>query len=363
LDDQRGFYLIGYRPDHTTFDPRTGRRTFHKLSLKITRPGTFNVRMRNGFFGVTEAERTEARTLGQEMVAALTSPFGATGVHLQLTSFFANDARAGSYMRSVLHVDGHDLTFTDEPNNLHKCVFDVVAITFGDNGAVVDQPIGRTYSLDLPDEVYQRAIRDGLVYYLTVPIKKAGAYQLRISLRDSATKRIGSASQFIDVPDLKKNRLALSGLILAGTNSRRTPGRAPVNAGDANNAAAPNQTDEGIGQGSADASPAVRRLKGGMFVDYSFIIYNAEIEKAGNQPRLITQVRLFRGSTAVFTGKEIPYNANNQTDLKRLIAGGQIQLGTDLAPGDYALQVIVTDLNADEKHRTVSQWMDFEIVK
>ena len=74
-------------------------------------------------------------------------------------------------------------------------------------------------------------------------------------------------------------------------------------------------------------------------------------------------MRLFRGSTAVFTGKEIPYNANNQTDLKRLIAGGQIQLGTDLAPGDYALQVIVTDLNADEKHRTVSQWMDFEIVK
>ena len=118
LDDQHGFYLIGYRPDNATFDPRTGRRTFHKLSLKITRPGKFNVRMRNGFFGVTEAERTEPRTLGQEMVAALTSPFGATGVHLRLTSLFANDARAGSYMRSVLHVDAHDLTFTDEPNNL-----------------------------------------------------------------------------------------------------------------------------------------------------------------------------------------------------------------------------------------------------
>lgn len=363
LDDQRGFYLIGYRPDNATFDPRTGRRTFHKLSLKITRPGKFNVRMRNGFFGVTEAERTEPRTLGQEMVAALTSPFGATGVHLQLTSFFANDARAGSYMRSVLHVDAHDLTFTDEPNNLHKCVFDVVAITFGDNGTVVDQPIGKTYTLALPDEIYQRAIHGGLVYYLTVPIKKAGAYQLRISLRDSATKRIGSASQFIDVPDLKKSRLALSGLILAGTNTRRTAGRAPATGNDGNNAAAPNQTDEGVGQGSADASPAVRRLKEGMLIDYSFIIYNAEIEKTSNQPRLITQVRLFRGSTAVFTGKEIPYSANNQTDLKRLISGGQIQLGTDLAPGDYALQVIVTDLNADEKHRTVSQWMDFEIVK
>ncbi len=245
---------------------------------------------------------------------------------------------------------------------MHKCVFDVAAITFGDNGAVVDQPIGKTYTLALPDDVYKRAIRDGLVYYLTVPIKKAGAYQLRISLRDSATQRIGSASQFIDVPDLKKDRLELSGLIVRGSNSRRTPARsAPAN--DANTIANPNQTDEGVDQGNADASPAVRHFKAGMFVDYAFFIYNARAEKPSNQPRLTTQVRLFRGSTIVFSGNEIPYNLNNQLDLKRLTAGGQLQLGTDLAPGDYALQVIVTDLNADEKHRTASQWMDFEIVK
>src|SRR5207253_3146470 len=42
LEDQKGYYLIGYRPDNSTFDPRTGRRTFHKLSLKVTRPGKFN---------------------------------------------------------------------------------------------------------------------------------------------------------------------------------------------------------------------------------------------------------------------------------------------------------------------------------
>src|SRR5262249_25623538 len=114
LEDQRGYYLIGFRPDSATFDPRTGRRTFHKLSLKVTRPGKFNVRMRNGFYGVTDSERTPPRTLGQEMVAALASPFGSTGVHLQLTSLFANDPKEGSFMRSFLHIDGHDLTFTDD---------------------------------------------------------------------------------------------------------------------------------------------------------------------------------------------------------------------------------------------------------
>ena len=359
LEDQRGYYLIGYRPDNSTFDARTGRRTFHKLSLKITRPGKYNVRMRNGFYGVTDAERAEPRTLGQEMVAALTSPFGATGVHLQLTSLFGNDAKAGSFMRSMLYVDAHDLTFTDEPDNVHKCVFDVVAITFGDNGVVVDQPVGRTYTLALPDEVYKRVIRDGLVYYLTVPIRKSGAYQLRISLRDSASSRIGSASQFIDVPDLKKNRLALSGLVLTGTSVRRNSSRTAA----ANAAADPNQTEEGIDRGNAEASPAVRRFKAGMFVEYGLLIYNAQPDKTSNQPRLTTQVRLFRGSTLIFSGTENPYKLNNPTDLKRLLAGGQIQLGTDLAPGDYALQVIVNDLNADEKRRTVSQWMDFEIVK
>ena len=74
-------YLIGYRPDSSTFDPKTGRRTFHKLTLKITRPGKFSVRMRNGFYGFSDAERREPvkRTLPQQLLGALTSPFGATG--------------------------------------------------------------------------------------------------------------------------------------------------------------------------------------------------------------------------------------------------------------------------------------------
>lgn len=357
LEDQKGFYLIGYRPDSSTFDLRTGRRTFHKLSLKVIRPGKFNVRMRKGFFGFSEEDRPpEQRTLAQQMVGALTSPFGATGVHLQLTSLFANDAKFGSFMRSVLHIDGRDLTFTDAPDKMHTCVFDVLVMTFGDNGTLVDQPTGRTYTLRFPDELYKRVLRDGLVCYVTVPIKKPGAYQLRMSLRDSATERIGSANQFIEVPDLKKNRLAISGVVLRGSNVSTR------NAGTGANAN-PGESGEGVEQGNAEASPAVRHFGRGMFMDYVFVIYNARVDKSNNQPRVTTQVRLFRGSTLIFSGKENSYNATMQTDLKRLMAGGQIQLGTDLVPGEYAMQIVVNDLLADQKHRTATQWMDFEIVK
>ena len=39
-----------------------------------------------------------------------------------------------------------------------------------------------------------------------------------------------------------------------------------------------------------------------------------------------------------------------------------IKLGADISPGEYVLQVIVTDLLAGDKYATTSQWIDFKIV-
>jgi len=36
---------------------------------------------------------------------------------------------------------------------------------------------------------------------------------------------------------------------------------------------------------------------------------------------------------------------------------------TTIAPGEYVLQVIVTDRLAKEKYRSATQWIDFEIVE
>jgi hypothetical protein len=111
-------------------------------------------------------------------------------------------------MRSFLYIDSRDLTFTEDSGS-HRTAIDVMSITFGDNGVPIDQ-VGRSYQITLSDDDYKRVLKEGLVYNVTVPIKKPGAYQLRVSLRDSASDRIGSASQFIDAPDIKKKRLALS---------------------------------------------------------------------------------------------------------------------------------------------------------
>jgi len=348
LADQKSYYLIGYRPDQSTFDPRTGRRRFHHLTVKVTRPGKFNVRMRRGFYGVSDEEKLKPKTLGQELFDALASPFGATGVHLQLTSLFANDASAGPIMRSLLYIDPGDLTFTEE-GGFHHTTIDVMAITFGDNGVPIDQ-IGRTYQIKLGEDDYKRIVRQGLVYNLTVPIKKPGAYQLRVSLRDSASDRVGSASQFIDAPDIKKKRLALSGLVV-----RAQPANQTVNAATA-------AQSEGREEGDAQTSAAVRHFKAGDLMTYALYIYNAKLDNTSH-PQLTAQVKLFRDGAQIFTGKETQINPGQQIDMRRLVAAGAIKIGTDLTPGDYVIQIVVTDLLADQKHRVSTQWMDFQVLK
>src|SRR6185295_1051806 len=167
----------------------------------------------------------------------------------------------------LLYVNANDLTFTDLPNGEHTAEFDVVVITFGDNGSVIDQ-VGQSFTLRARAEEYARLRRDGFVFFLTVPIKKAGAYQLRAALRDQATSRIGSASQFIEVPEIKKNRLVVSGILV---NAVDTNAPAPAGAVNQSPGSDPSKNDPGSWRVSINA--ATRQLKRGQQLQYSVIVY------------------------------------------------------------------------------------------
>jgi VWFA-related protein len=348
LDDLSGYYLVAYRPDESTFDPKTGRPAFHKITIRLSRPG-LRVRSRSGFYGVADGEAKELRKTG-DLAMALASPFGAADVHLRLTSLFGNDEQ-GSILSSVLYIDGHDLTFKDEPDGWHESDIEVLAYTFGVNGEVIDS-LTRTHKIRAQAESYESIIRDGLLYTINVPIKKAGAYQLRIAVRDTASKRIGSATQFVEVPDLARQRLALSGIFVSGLDSQKA--KQPTT-GNTRLLAADEATD-------AQASPALRRLRPGMEMHYAYYIYNAKLD-ATQRPQLTTQIRLFHEGRLSYEGKATAYDAGGEPDSKRLRAGGRINLSAKAEAGEYVLQVIVTDKLAKNRQDLATQWIDFQIVK
>ena len=51
VDDQEGYYLIGYNPDDASFKPDKSGPRYHKIQIKVKRPG-LRVRSRKGFYGV-----------------------------------------------------------------------------------------------------------------------------------------------------------------------------------------------------------------------------------------------------------------------------------------------------------------------
>ncbi len=371
LDDLRGYYLLGYKPADSTFDPKTGRRRYITLTVKVKNRSGLKVRSRSGFLSFAEEQPGhEKKTRAEQLMTALLSPFSSGGVNLRLTSFFLNEATTGSMMRSVLLMDARNLTFAAQPDGQQQTVMEVVAVTLGEDGQVVDQ-VSRVETIRARPDVLQRFQSEGMVYSLNVPISKPGAYQLRIAVRDAVSGRIGSASQYIEVPNVKKDRLTLSSLVISGnhtTTRRKTTandlirsvlksGARPANAQTVSVVAG----GEGM-MGTEDplASPASRRFRQGMFLDYACVIHNARLDKT-KQPRLTTQVRLFREGQEVFTGEVTPLDFEGQTDLTRLVVARRLQLGSVLTPGEYVLLLTVMNEAASGKDGTATRWIDFRL--
>jgi len=357
LDDQRGYYLIGYTPDDATFQKLNGKdRKYHKVSVKVKSAG-LSVRSRTGFFGVPDQNRKPVyRTREEQLFAALGSPFGGGGVRLRMTALFGANPKEGSFVQSLLHIDGHDLSFTDEPDNWKKAVIDVLLVTFGDNGAVVDQT-SQTYTIRMRGETYQNGLEHGFVQTVNHVVKKPGAYQLRAAVRDSATQKIGSATQFIEVPDLSKGHLTLSGIVLRASATASLAAAATP---------APTPESEKARKQEADAamlgSPAMRMFHPGKKVEYALQILNVQEDHATNRPQLESQLFLFRDGQQIYAGKPTPLAPEKTPDSNGVVSAGLLQLGSKMEPGEYAMQIVVTDKLAKEKYRTVAQSIDFEVV-
>jgi VWFA-related protein len=344
LDDQ-SYYLIGYQPAEEVFDPKT--RSFNHLEVKVKRPGT-TVRYRSGFFGVTDTKLiTPARTVEERMLHSLSSPFAVNDISLRLNALFYKPPNfLDTFVRSYVHIPGKDLTFTDEPDGGKKAVFDVIAAAFGDSGTLVDR-VSKTYTVVLTKEAYERAMKQGLVYEFSFPVKLPGAYQLRVALHDHGSDKIGSANQFIEVPNLKKERLVLSGVILDNIPyeeyQRQSAGQPP----------SPGMSDS-LG------ATSLRQFKRGTVLSYGFNIYNAKI--IGTSPNLTFQTRIFRDGKPVFVSNPepaVPAGVQNGT----VAFSAALALGTSMVPGEYVLQIVITDNGARTNRNTATQYVQFEVIE
>ena len=345
LDLEKGYYLIAYQPDADTFK----REKFNRVEIKVRRP-ELSVRSRSGFMGVTdEAMLPKKRTGDSELYEAIASPLPSAGLNLKLTAFFGNTASEGSFIRTLLHLDGSQISFVDESNGIKKGVFDVVAVTLNEKNEVVEE-FNRTHTIRFPEANLDDITHNGLIYSADIPVKKSGFYNFRVAIRDAASRLLGSAGQQIEVPDLTKKNLHLAGLAVGEVTIENGKPVLPtiVHSGG-----------EFLPVTSL-SQPAIRKFRPGSILGYSYKIYNATLEKSSQQPKLSTQVRLYKDGEVITDYPAQAIQLEPQTDLGRLSDYGYMRLGPQMAPGEYALQLLIKDLN---DNRTTSEWIDFEVVK
>jgi len=361
LADQNGYYLLGFAPEASTFQRHGSGPGYHRIEVRVRRPG-LRVRSRAGFYGVPDLEPPPkpALTRGEQLRAAITSPFAPAEMGIRLLSVFRNDPSTGPLVHSLVHIDGSDLTFVKEQDGRSRGAFELLAVIFDGSGVAVDRKAQAFIMRQSQNSGLEEVLARGVVYGVDLAVKRPGAYQVRVAVRDAASGRVGSASQLVEAPDLSKGRLALSGIVMRGSVVD------PV--GEAATAEAELPSDAGIGEEGLPisrnippgASPSVRRLRAGMALDYAFEVYNAHTEGAGG-PRLELGVRLLRNGRELYRGPLRPLILAAQSRWNRVAIQGRINLGRDLEHGEYILEILVSDTLADRRRGTASQIIDFEI--
>ena len=345
LNDLSGYYLLGY--DASDAEPRGWEPG--RVTVRVSRPG-LRVRSRRGVFGRVDSDTSRASGPGDPLVNAALSPFGASDLAVRVTALFGHDSTAGSYVRLLLFVDANGLHFTPGAEGRHDAALDVLEMAVGDNGTIVGDR-RQTLTLSLTDDQLREARARGIVYSNRLAMKTPGPFQVRAAVREASSQALGSASQFVEVPEVGKGRLALSGLLLRARTDEGTPAEAA--------AAALAQDRAGGLASDALGAPSVRIFEPGSEVVYAYEIYDGRHDAAGK--RLMMSTALLRNGKVVYKNNPTPVDAPSAGGAVRVIPiAGRLSLGHDVPAGPYTLQVTAAEPGGGSKG-IARQWIDFEV--
>jgi VWFA-related protein len=345
VEDGEGYYLIGYQPDESTVgEMKSGRAKYHNIQVRVKRPG-LQVRTRSRFFSTPESISSPDIMARKERIQeAIESPFASGSLRVRLTALYSQTKKDKPCITALLHFGAGQLTFSKEPDGWLKAPVEIVAGLYDINGQQVEF-IDKVWTLQIKESSYERMKKNGISALINVPVKESGSYQMKVVMRDIKSGQLGSAMHFVEVPDARKKKLALSGIALAANQL---------------SAKVADEQEEGIIEDSGmNETPAVRIFEPGEEISWAYQILNARTDKDQN-PKLQTQIRLFHEGREVYAGKPSEMKLGAQGNTKRMIAVDQLKL-TKLPPGYYVLQVAVTDMLADLKDGMAVQSIDFEV--
>jgi hypothetical protein len=231
---------------------------------------------------------------------------------------------AGDVVVATACLDASRLQFEPMGEGHESAAFDLVGVVVDEEGKAVSQFSDRV-ELSLTPESKERALRNGLTYRKTLTVRP-GLLQARVAVRADRSGLLGSASQWVEVPDRTGPGLSLSSILLLD---------------EADDAAAAPPAGRGTVSFDRPRRPEVsRRFSRGRHFDYLLVVYDRGKPGAASPVDVVVERQLLSGSTILTRSVPSPVLAEGSTGLP--VVGGRLRLDT-LARGDYELRLVVSD--------------------
>lgn len=311
-----GYYSLAYAPNQR-FDGK-----YHKLVVKVNR---VNAKIyNNAYYFAREERKLVPKTKEESIAAAARSPLMRN--EIDITPNVAVKFQAAKAVVDInLLIGAKDLQFS-EAGDHHQVSFDVVGLVFDQSGRRRGG-FSETINLNLTNQDYQRALKEGLTYSATTELPP-DYYQVRVVVREASTGSLGTFSKYLEIPDVSKGKLTMSSVFLVGVDpsKKQTP------------------------------LTAARILNRRQELRYVATVYNPKLRDG--RPQLRSQLIISQGNQILFKEPEQSIEAGGSGPVTKM---GQIGL-SKVAPGRYVLTLIVTDTLADKKIQTLAHSIDFNVV-
>lgn len=306
------YYLLAWRPDNQA--PATDN--FRRVKVTVKGQPDLVVRVAGGFFSKAPEAKTNtaaadtALSVDDQLLAALRGSYPSREIPITISAGYLSSANEGLVVAASIQI-------------VAEAGVDLMGAVADDKGTILS-----TLKQQLP----AASGTNSLMTTLQFPKLPAGLIQVRVAARDSKSGRIGSAVQWIDLPDLSQNKLSVSSVFLSES--------APVS------------------QGTAPKwiiKPERRFPKTGKF-KFQVFVYNAD-QSAGT-PVVHLQLELRREGQVFAQLPPGPIDTKGVTDLGRIPVVGEFPL-TDFPPGRYELKLTFTD---QKTKSSVSREAEFTIL-
>jgi VWFA-related protein len=332
LEENRTYYRIAYH------SPEGDDTKFRRVSLRVKNHPDYRVRTQRGYR--VEAEVADAaKTPAQKLIAAMLSPLPSTAIPTDASAGFYVGERDEAQVTFRAHIDASRLEWAALGGDAARLDLEVLTAIYDLSGkAVASFPEKIQSTLRAPE--VELARRNGIDSVKRLSLKP-GLYQIRVGVREPATGRVGTSSVVVEVPDLLRDKLTLSGVFLRADLSQ-------AEATDAKGASAPAPREE-FRQG-------LRVFRRGEPLVYQFRVYHGE-DARGDSANLSMRLELRQGERAIY---QSPWQPLAPLVVRRDAKGTEVggQLRASLPAGVYELGVSVRD---ERRKQTVRGAVEFAV--